>query len=159
MQEKNNKFWYYFKVVFKMKLYYHYLIASAGSNDMTELNKTHIEKLVTHFYQKVQKDEILGPIFNDAAQVDWDEHIPLLCQFWNSIMLKTNEYHGNAYQKHTLLKQLTQIDEAHFDRWLNLFQEEAVNHLPLDAAKEIFQKATFIAESLKYGMLSQEKRG
>lgn len=74
-------------------------------------------------------------------------------------MLKTNEYHGNAYQKHTLLKQFAQIEEAHFVRWLNLFQEEAVNHLPLDAANEIFQKATFIAESLKYGMLGQEKRG
>ncbi|KTD40318.1 group III truncated hemoglobin [Legionella parisiensis] len=126
---------------------------------MTELNKTHIEKLVTHFYQKVQQDEILGPIFNDTAQIDWDEHIPLLCQFWNSIMLKTNEYHGNAYQKHTLLKQRIQIEETHFVRWLNLFQEEAVNHLPWDAAKEIFQKASYIAKSLKYGMLDQEKRG
>ncbi|HHT0594094.1 TPA: group III truncated hemoglobin [Legionella anisa] len=126
---------------------------------MTELNKTHIEKLVTHFYQKVQKDEILGPIFNDAAQVDWDEHIPLLCQFWNSIMLKTNEYHGNAYQKYTLLKQLAPIEDAHFVRWLNLFQEEAVNHLPLDAANEIFQKVTLIAESLKYEILGQEKQG
>ncbi|MCE0724637.1 group III truncated hemoglobin [Legionella resiliens] len=125
---------------------------------MTELNKTHIEKLVTHFYRKVQKDKILGPIFNDTAQVDWDEHIPLLCQFWNSIMLKTHEYHGNAYQKHILLKQLAQIEEAHFVRWLNLFQEEAVNHLPMNAAKDIFQKASFIAESLKYGMLGQGKR-
>lgn len=46
---------------------------------------------------------ILAPIFNDFAKVDWDEHIPLLCQFWNSIMLKTNEYRGNAYAKHVLL--------------------------------------------------------
>ncbi len=125
---------------------------------MTALNEAHIEKLVTHFYQKVQKDEVLGPIFNDVVQVDWNEHIPLLCQFWNSIMLKTNEYHGNAYQKHIQLKQFTHIEEAHFVRWLNLFQEEAVNHLPGEIAEEIFQKASLIAESLKYGMLSQEKR-
>ncbi|KTC90729.1 group III truncated hemoglobin [Fluoribacter dumoffii] len=124
---------------------------------MTELNKTHIEKLVTHFYQRVQKDEVLGPIFNDVMQVNWNEHIPLLCQFWNSVMLKTNEYHGNAYQKHILLKQVFPIEELHFNRWLNLFQEEAVNHLPEACAQEVFQKATLIAESLKYGMLSQEK--
>lgn len=55
---------------------------------MTELNKIHIENLVTHFYQKIQKDDLLGPIFNEVAQVNWDEHIPLLCKFWNSIMLK-----------------------------------------------------------------------
>ncbi|KTD05004.1 group III truncated hemoglobin [Fluoribacter gormanii] len=125
---------------------------------MTELNKTHIEKLVTHFYQKVQRDEVLGSIFNDVAQVDWDEHIPLLCQFWNSIMLKTNEYHGNAYQKHVLLKQFVHIEEAHFVRWLDLFQEEAEFHLPAGISEEIVQKASLIAESLKYGMLSQEKR-
>ncbi|PWY55210.1 globin [Legionella qingyii] len=125
---------------------------------MTELNKTHIEKLVTHFYQKVQKDEVLGPIFNDVAQVDWDEHIPLLCQFWNSIMLKTNEYHGNAYQKHVLLKKIAHIEEAHFVRWLDLFQKEAEYHLPVKIAEEIVQKASLIAESLKYGMLCREKR-
>ncbi|WP_454782013.1 group III truncated hemoglobin [Legionella sp. WA2022007384] len=124
---------------------------------MTELNKTHIEKLVTHFYQNVQRDEVLGPIFNDVAQVDWGKHIPLLCQFWNSIMLKTNEYHGNAYQKHVLLKQFTHFEEAHFVRWLDLFQKEAVHHLPREIAEEIIEKASLIAESLKYGMLSQEK--
>ena len=133
------------------------LFISADSS-MTQLNKTHIEKLVTHFYQKVQRDEILAPIFNNVAQVDWDKHIPLLCQFWNSIMLKTNEYHGNAYQKHILLNQCTDIRETHFSRWLNLFQEEAVNQLPQEIAEELVQKATLIAESLKFGMLSQEKR-
>ncbi|WP_454784379.1 group III truncated hemoglobin [Legionella sp. WA2024007413] len=125
---------------------------------MTELNKTHIEKLVTHFYQKVQKDEVLGPIFNDVAHVDWDEHITLLCQFWNSIMLKTNEYHGNAYQKHVLLKQVTPITEAHFVRWLDLFQKEAAHHLPREKAEELVHKASLIAESLKFGILSQETR-
>jgi hemoglobin len=48
---------------------------------MTELTKTHIEKLVTHFYLRAQQDELLGPIFNEIAHVDWDHHIPLLCQF------------------------------------------------------------------------------
>lgn len=127
---------------------------------MTALTKEHIEQLVTYFYQKVQADEILGPVFNDVAQVDWDEHLPLLCQFWSSVMLKTNEYHGNAYQKHVLIKQLTSIKEEHFIRWLDLFKQEAINHLPKEAAEEIMQKALLIAESLKYGMLDKdEKRG
>lgn len=120
---------------------------------VSELNKTHIENLVTHFYQRVKKDELLGPIFNDVAQIDWEHHIPLLCQFWNSIMLKTNEYHGGAYMKHVLLGQKVDIEESHFERWLSLFKEEALKHLPPEAAKEIIQKAAMIADSLKYGML------
>lgn len=121
---------------------------------MTELNKTHIKNLVTHFYQKVQQDKILSPIF-DEAKIDWKEHIPLLCQFWNSVMLKTNEYHGNAYQKHLLLKQFSTIKEIHFTRWLNLFRDEALNHLPTESAQEIIHRASLIAESLKFGMLRQ----
>lgn len=123
---------------------------------MTELNKTHIENLVTHFYQKVRKDEVLGPIF-DKAKVDWKEHISLLCQFWNSVMLKTNEYHGNAYQKHISLQKLAPIEAHHFIRWLNLFKDEALYHLPIESAQEIIHRASLIAESLKFGILSQKK--
>lgn len=124
---------------------------------MAALTKAHIEKLVIHFYQKIQVDKMLGPIFNEVAHVNWDEHIPLLCQFWNSIMLKTNEYHGNAYQKHVTFKKLIPIQEEYFGHWLNLFQTEAINHLPKQAAEEIIDKATLIAESLKSGMLQKEE--
>lgn len=68
-------------------------------------------------------------------------------------MLKTNEYHGNAYMKHIQISKLIEIKEKHFIRWLNLFQQEAVKHLPKDKAKEITEKATLIAKSLSYGMI------
>ncbi len=32
-----------------------------------------IKRLVDCFYQKVKTDELLSPIFNDLAQVDWEE--------------------------------------------------------------------------------------
>ncbi|CAN5406240.1 truncated hemoglobin Ctb [soil metagenome] len=119
---------------------------------MTQLTKENIKKLVTHFYQKVQNDEILGPVFNDVAKVEWAHHIPLICQFWNSIMLKTNEYHSNAYRKHVLLGEKTKLTEAHFAQWLLIFQEEAFKHLPVQAAQLITDKAVMIANSLKIGL-------
>lgn len=120
---------------------------------MTQLTKEHLEKLVVHFYQKVQKDELLGSIFNDIAQVDWDHHIPLICQFWSSLMLKTNAYHGNAYRKHVLLGKKVTLTDAHFDRWLKLFQETAMHYLPRQDAHMIVDKATLIAASLKLGAM------
>ena len=123
---------------------------------MVELTKEHIEKLVTHFYLRVQKDPLLGPIFNDIAQVDWEHHIKLLSQFWNSIMLKTNEYHGKTYEKHVFIGHQTNIQEIHFTRWLSLFQEEAVKHLSPEAAKEIIQKASLIGQSLQFGMVEKQ---
>lgn len=121
---------------------------------MTPLTEELIKKLVINFYQKIQQDEILGPIFNDIAKVDWNHHIPLICQFWNSIMLKTNEYHGHAYRKHVILGEKTNLTEAHFSRWLNIFQEEAFKYLPAREAQLITDKATMIADSLKTGSLS-----
>lgn len=123
---------------------------------MQELTKKHIEKLVIHFYRKVQKDELLGPIFNDIAHVDWDDHIKLLSQFWCSIMLKTHEYHGNAYEKHVLIGQQTPIHETHFSRWLDLFKQEAVKHLPSESATDIIQKASLIGKSLQFGMIKKD---
>lgn len=123
---------------------------------MSDFNQADIKKLVINFYSKIRKDELLGPIFNDIAQVDWDHHIPLICQFWNSIMLKTNEYHGNAYMKHIMLGKKTPIQKLHFSRWLELFQQEAIKYLPADAAEEIVKKATLIARSLSYGVLNEQ---
>jgi hemoglobin len=51
-----------------------------------------IENLVNQFYSRVRSDELSSYVFDDVAQVDWDHHLPLLCQFWTSISLKTNEY-------------------------------------------------------------------
>ncbi|HYF98316.1 MAG TPA: group III truncated hemoglobin [Coxiellaceae bacterium] len=121
---------------------------------MTQITTEQIKKLVIHFYQKVENDDLLGPIFNEVAKVDWDHHIPLICQFWNSIMLKTNEYHSNAYRKHVILGEKIKLTEAHFNRWLMLFQEEAFKHLAAEDAQLITDKAKMIANSLKLGAIS-----
>jgi len=111
-----------------------------------------IEKLVKRFYAKVRADSLLGPIFNDVAHVNWDSHISLLCQFWRSIMLKTAEYHGNAYSKHAALADMTMIGPAHRQRWLDLFTTETNQCLPPDAAALIIERATLISMSLSTAM-------
>ena len=46
-------------------------------------NRADVFLLVTQFYTKVRKDEILGPIFNNAIN-DWPEHLNRLTDFWES---------------------------------------------------------------------------
>jgi hemoglobin len=122
-----------------------------------DINKIQIERFVKDFYIKVDKDDLLSPIFNDLASVNWIEHIPKLIKFWNSIMLKTGEYHGNAYQKHISISKKTYIDDLHFKRWLHLFEKQAHQHFNDLAAKDIILKATNIANSLRIGMLNNQK--
>ena len=56
-----------------------------------------IELLVDSFYEKVKNDQLLGPVF---AHVDWPKHLPVMYQFWSSMMLGEQSYKGNPFQKH-----------------------------------------------------------
>ena len=80
-----------------------------------------ITQLVEQFYNRVQQDGALGPIFNDVARVDWSRHIPLLVGFWSSVLLGTNTYKGNPIPPHLEVGQQTAIQPAHFEQWLRLF--------------------------------------
>ena len=113
-----------------------------------------IEKLVKNFYSKVNNDEMLGYVFNDVAKVDWQTHIPMLCKFWNSVLLQTGEYRDNAYQKHVDLSAKTKISTKHFERWLAIFTEQVNADFDEDEAKFILSKAHIIARSLKMGVLT-----
>jgi len=53
-----------------------------------------IRILVDSFYGKVNADDLLSPIFNDVARVDWEKHLPLLYQFWSTLLFRTNTYQG-----------------------------------------------------------------
>ena len=43
--------------------------------------------MVRRFYADVAQDDLLGPMFNDVAQVDWSEHLPKLAAFWCRALL------------------------------------------------------------------------
>lgn len=82
-----------------------------------------ITELVRRFYQDVAQDELLGPMFNDVAQVDWAEHLPKLTAFWCRALLGIEGYVGNPYRAHSLINDQVPFTIAHFERWLDLFHE------------------------------------
>lgn len=80
--------------------------------------KDDIKLLVDTFYDNVNKEPKLSAIFNDHSHVDWNEHLPKMYGFWNTLLLGTAEYKGNSYQKHAQLP----VDATHFSTWLALFE-------------------------------------
>jgi hemoglobin len=46
-----------------------------------------ITEMVRRFYADVAQDDLLGPMFNDVARVDWSEHLPKLTDFWCRALL------------------------------------------------------------------------
>ena len=52
-------------------------------------NRADVILLVSKFYEKVRKDNVLGPFFNETIK-DWDAHLEHLTTFWeSSLFLKT----------------------------------------------------------------------
>jgi hemoglobin len=78
---------------------------------------------VRRFYADVAQDELLGPMFNDVAQVDWSEHLPKLTAFWCRALLGLQGYVGNPYRAHAEVNAAVPFQVAHFERWLGLFSE------------------------------------
>lgn len=87
-----------------------------------------IEKLVSVFYDAVKKDDEIGFIFTDIVKMNWEKHLPLMCDFWENALFYTGVYSGNPMNLHKHLHHIRPLDNKHFTRWVHLF-EEAVNKL------------------------------
>jgi hemoglobin len=83
-----------------------------------------VQLLVSSFYDKVQKDELIGPIFNEKIK-DWQPHLDTMYKFWSTILFeKVNleqKYTGHPFIKHAYLP----VSIEHFERWLTLFYQNA----------------------------------
>ncbi|WP_400191599.1 group III truncated hemoglobin [Hymenobacter sp. B81] len=107
-----------------------------------------IRTLVDRFYDKVNQDALLGPVFNAIARVHWPAHLPIMYDFWSSVLLGTARYKGRPFPKHLPLP----IDATHFRRWLELFYQNLDEHFQGPKAEEARQKAHNIATMFEYRM-------
>jgi hemoglobin len=113
----------------------------------TGITEAMIERLVHGFYAKVRLDTVLAPVF-EARIRDWEPHLKQMCAFWSSVALMSGRYHGTPMVKHMPLP----VDAAHFDRWLELFEETAREICPPEAAAHFVERARRIAASLELGI-------
>ena len=82
-----------------------------------------IEKLIVQFYEKEKPDPVIGFIFNDVVDMDWQHHIPVIVDFWETILLDNPVYQKNAMEVHYGLNKKIRLQKIHFDTWLSLFTQ------------------------------------
>lgn len=88
-------------------------------DDITD--RDDIERLVRDFYRQAAMDDVLGPVF-EAAAVNWTAHIATLVDFWSWQLLGERGYEGNPLRAHAPVHQLVPFTDAHYTRWLDLFE-------------------------------------
>jgi len=82
-----------------------------------------IRLLVESFYRKIIDDPIAGPIFNETLFFKWDTHIPIMIDFWETLLLEKTSYKGNAMRVHIELNKKFPLGPDHFKQWKKLFFE------------------------------------
>lgn len=112
--------------------------------DITTLED--IKLLVDTFYSKVQKDEFIGPIFNEKIGNRWPEHLEKMYRFWQTILLEVHSYSGSPFPPH---KQLP-VAKEHFDRWMEIFTKTTDSLFVGPLADEAKLRAKNMAEMFHY---------
>ena len=108
-----------------------------------------IAALMEAFYQQALRDPTIGYLFTDVAKMDLETHLPVICDFWESLLFKSHSYHGNVMQKHILLHQQEALTEAHFARWLALFNATIDGLFSGPRADESKRRAASIATAIR----------
>ena len=109
------------------------------------ISRADIELLVTQFYGKLLADNSISYLFIDVAQIDLPHHLPVLVDFWETILLQGNSYQKNAMQPHLALHQKSPLQKHHFDTWLGYFKATVDELFEGNTALLAKERATSIA--------------
>ncbi len=112
--------------------------------DIESINEIVI--LVNEFYDKVEKDDLLGPVFERVINGKWEPHLEKMYRFWETILLDNHSYFGSPFPPHTKLD----IEAKHFDRWLLLFKKTIDENFEGEKAKEAKWRADKMAQIFQH---------
>lgn len=119
-------------------------------------SRADIELLVDEFYKKVVKDEIIGSFFTEVVELDWDQHIPIMYRFWETMLLDNMIYKGNPMLVHIDLHKKSPLTKAHFDRWKALFFATLDEHFTGERVDEAKRRAENMASLMLYKIEQSE---
>src|SRR5687767_907384 len=111
-----------------------------------------IDRLMHVFYARVLVDDVIGYIFTDVAKLDLEHHIPIIGDFWESLLFGTSAYskHGrHPLLVHKELHKKVALTDAHFERWLEMFTETIDEMFAGERAEFLKMRAHAIAARMQ----------
>jgi hemoglobin len=105
--------------------------------------------LLESFYQKAKEDGVIGHFFTTVIPLDFKEHIPVVADFWETILLTGHSYKKNAIAPHMHINEISRMEEKHFTRWLKLFSETLDELFSGDITETAKQRALSIATIMR----------
>ncbi|KMO84224.1 cyanoglobin [Mycolicibacterium chubuense] len=117
--------------------------ASAGAGRRDLATRRDIEVLLRRFYNEAFRDEILAPPFAELASHGLEQHLPVMCDFWETVLFRAGLYRRNALTVHRRIHECTPLSAVHFTRWLavwtatvdQMYQGPVAEHAKIHAGR------------------------
>lgn len=113
-------------------------------------SRADVELLVNTFYDSIRAHPLLGPIFNDIAQVNWETHLPKMYSFWGSLLLGEHSFSGNPMATHIQLSKTIPLSSIEFSAWIELFNATVDGLFQGEKATEAKTRAANIARLMLF---------
>ncbi|WP_343708566.1 group III truncated hemoglobin [Mycobacterium sp.] len=81
-------------------------------------NRADVEALLRRFYTRVLVDDVLAEPFTEVQAHGLDSHIPVMCDFWETVLFHAGLYRGSALNSHRHVHNRIPLSGSHFVRWL-----------------------------------------
>ncbi|MGI8788035.1 MAG: group III truncated hemoglobin [Pyrinomonadaceae bacterium] len=114
-------------------------------------NRADIDDLMNRFYARAMSDKEIGYIFTDVAKLDLYHHLPIIGDFWETMLFGTGNYQKherNPMQVHGELNQKTPLTFEHFNRWLEIFYETIDENFAGETSEYLKMRANAIANRM-----------
>lgn len=118
-------------------------------------DRADIEVVVRTFYQRVYADPLLGPVFIDVAKLDLQRHLPVMYDFWETVLFRAGRYRRNALQAHVELHAKCPLTPEHFGRWLALWTRTVDEHFRGDKAELAKTQASRVGYSISRRLMGE----
>lgn len=122
---------------------------------MTDISsRADIDRFIRLFYERVMTDPTIGRIFTDIVPINWEIHIPLIVDFWETILLDNPVYRKNAMQVHFEINKIVPLRRPHFEAWIKIFNH-TIDELFRGPVTELGKKrAASIAAMMELKMIN-----
>jgi len=115
-------------------------------------NEQDVKLFLDAFYEKVKVDETIAYIFNEVANLNWDDHMPKIYAFWEAILLGKQGFNGDVMGMHIRLHQKENLTAEHFDKWIELFSETVKEMYEGTKANEAINRANIIRSTIEFNI-------
>jgi len=117
-----------------------------------------IEVLIDAFYTRVKEDKVIGHFFTEVITLSWEDHIPVMYNFWEAVLFGVGGYKGNPVLKHIALHQKQPLTQVHFSQWKKLFFETLDEYFEGQKVEEAKKKVEMMERLMLYKIEASKGR-